>query len=429
MILEVDEVGYARAAAAFHAGNRAAAAVLADLATGLAGTGRMAGDDAGGSTFAAAYDGAAGEAVAGLADVAAAFATLGGLTEQSDAEHRRSEARAIIPGAVVDPGCVEPPAAAYLRPQPFRPPSSLGGDPPALTPEENWVLDHVEGFVWPDADVDRLRGAARRWRATAAALDGLADCCGVAGDALLTQRSPEIPLAVAAADELRTIIRGLATDCGDLAQQGEAYAGEVGAGHARIRALLREVLALVVEGVVIAVALSAVTAGIGAAGGTTAIALRVAATAPRFHALLLALRAATSGIAASLRATHAAVAARRARLERFLRLPPRTERGGIGPVLRSVRVRDAAGVRRVVDQLARGSNKPHRVVGSQKELEDLFRTLARHGEEVPRATYAGTTVRLPDGTIVAMRNHSRSGGWTIEIEGLLAKPVKVHIHG
>jgi hypothetical protein len=151
---------------------------------------------------------------------------------------------------------------------------------------------------------------------------------------LLTQRSPEIPVAVAAADLLRALVRGLACDCAGLAGQCEAYADAVEVKHAQVRALLREVLALVVEGVVIAAALAAVTAGVAAAGGTAAIAARVATTAPRFHALLLALRATTAGLTTSLRSAHAALATRRAQLDRFLRLPPRTERGAIGPLLR-----------------------------------------------------------------------------------------------
>ena len=333
MILEVDEVGYADAAAALRAGNRAGAEVLDDLLAGLAGTGRMAGDDASAYDFAAAYDEAAGEAVAGLADVTTAFATLGRLTERSDAEHRRSEARAIMPGAIVDAGCVDVPAGAYLAPLPVRPPTALGGDPPTLTPEENWILDHVEGFVWPDGDVERLRRAGAHWRSTAGRLDGLAASCDVAADALLTQRSPEIPLAVAAAEDLRSSIGDLASHCHALGQQCDAYADGVEATHAAVRALLQEILRFVVEGLVVAAVLGAVTAGVGAAGGTAAIVARIALQAPRFAALLRTLQSLTASVAASLQTTRAALSATRARLTRFLRVPVRGQRGAFVPLV------------------------------------------------------------------------------------------------
>ncbi len=37
-------------------------------------------------------------------------------------------------------------------------PSSLGGDLSGLPSWAAWILDQVEGFVWPDADSERLRG-------------------------------------------------------------------------------------------------------------------------------------------------------------------------------------------------------------------------------------------------------------------------------
>ena len=69
------------------------------------------------------------------------------------------------------------------------------------------TLDHIQGFVWPNADTDRLRSAAQAWRTAAEGVDGLAAQCGDAVAALDTQRSPEVPVAVAATEELRATAR------------------------------------------------------------------------------------------------------------------------------------------------------------------------------------------------------------------------------
>jgi hypothetical protein len=88
-----------------------------------------------------------------------------------------------------------------------------------------------------------------------------------------------------------------------------------------------EVLRLVVEGVVIGAVVGALTAGAGAAVGIGAVVARVAAQSPRFAVVLGALRATTSAVAASVRSTRAAVLTQRARLDRFLGVPTRTEAG------------------------------------------------------------------------------------------------------
>ena len=188
------------------------------------------------------------------------------------------------------------------------------------------MLDRVEGFVWPDADVERLREAGRAWRGAAAGLDDLAADCAIACAAFETQRSPEIPLAIAATTDLRDTLTGLAVSCTEFGAHCGAHADAVEQKRAEILALVHEILAIVVEGIVIGVALGAVTAGIGAAGGATAIAARVAGFS-RFAAILTSLRTLTVSTAASVRVTHDAIRARRLRLEPFLGVPVRSEAG------------------------------------------------------------------------------------------------------
>ncbi len=366
MILEIESLGYADAAGALLTGNRAAAGQHDALVARLDGLGGMAGDDATAADFAAAYDAAAGDALAGLADVAAAFATLARLTNGSLANHRHAEAAATLtPGAVVHDAALDLPPTSYLTVLRATPPSSLGGDAPLLTPQQAWVLDHVEGFVWPDADVERLREAGRAWRGAAAGLDDLAADCAIACAAFETQRSPEIPLAIAATTDLRDTLTGLAVSCAGLGAHCDAHADAVEQKRAEILALVHEILAIVVEGIVIGVALGAVTAGIGAAGGATAIAARVAGFSPRFAAILASLRTLTVSTAASVRLTHDAIRARRLRLERFLGVPARSEAGHLTLGHRSL----AAGLARQ----ARALREPHAESSCREDRERVAR--------------------------------------------------------
>ena len=329
MIVAVATEGYVEAADAFRTGNHTTAEVHARLVSGLSTTGAMAGDDATAADFAAAYDQAAAGILAAIADVVTAYTTLRRVTTDSADNHQRAEERSILPGGVVQIDCAAAPSGTDRSVLPATPPPSLGGDAPILTPQERWILDHIEGFVWPDADVDRLRGAARTWRTAAAGLDDAASYCGLAVAALDSQRSPEIPLARVATADLRTTIGALAASCDALAADCDAYADAVESRRGEIRALLHEILRFVIEGVVIGAALTAVTIGAGAAVALGSIAARVAAQSPRFAAVLAALRATTAAIAGSVRGTHATVQLHRARLERFLRVPARNERGAL----------------------------------------------------------------------------------------------------
>lgn len=425
MILTVEAGGYVDAADAFLTGNRGAAEEHAALLSRLAGLAGMAGDDATATEFAAAYDAAAGEVVAGVADLATAFANLGRLTEQSLANHQQAESRSIVPGGVVPADCTPLPPATYAAVLAGSPPSSLGGDSPALTPAEAWVLDQIEGFVWPDADVDRLREAAAVWRDTAGRLDSLADCAGVAERALTSQRSPEVPIAVAAATDLERIARDLAASCHRVGGHCATYADAVEAKRAEIRALVQEILQFVVEGVVIGAAIGAITAGAGASAGMASVAARVAALSPRFAAVLTALRALASATAASVRSTHEAVRLSRLRLERFLRVPVRNEAGHL--TLGSARWRHG--------WLARhehsGGHTLKQHVG--KREEELMERV-RHDDGISMASSFRTQQQAEEVLETVLRHHSaeiddwvRSGRGPLRIDEMLNSPTGITV--
>lgn len=428
MIVAVEPAGYLDAATSLRDANRATADLHGRLVSDLAATAGMAGDDASATEFAAAYDDAAAEALAGIADLAAACATLGRLTERSGANHADAERRSILPGRVIPQPCAPMPESGYIGVLPATPPTSLGGDPPFLTPHEAWILDHIEAFVWPDADIERLRTAADAWRAAAGSLDQLTAHVDRATAAWDAQRSPEAGLAVAALSDVRGSMGGLAEACAALGGHCDSYAGTVEQKRAEVLALIREILVMVVEGMVIGAVIGALTAGAGAGVTAAAVVARVFAQSPRFAAILAALRSATAGITASVRATQTLLRTRRARLERFLRVPTRTAQRAMGPIIAGRRIPDAAGLRRTLVANTRpGHNKPHRVVGSQDTLEGLFRTLTRGADEITVRDYAGLAFRLPDGTLIAMRSESASGGATIDIQRVGSRLMKVHI--
>ena len=331
MLLSIDGGSYATAATAFADANQVAALLHDSLTGKLGACAAMAGDDSTAADFATAYDTAAIEGVRALGDLVDAFATLGRLTEQSLANHRHANAASVlsdtlVPGATVYEGTTLP-ETGYVTVLPATPPSSLGGDPPGLSFEENWILDRVEGFVWPNADTARLRDAAHLWRTTAEGLDQLAAYCDTAARGFGSQRSPEIPVALEATTALRATIDDLATQYAALATSCESYAAEVDTAHERTRALLREVLTMVVEGILVSVAIGLISAGAGAVIGAGSVVARVAAQSPRFVAILTTLRAAAATSAHSIHATRTNLHAIRARLDRYLGLPARNEAG------------------------------------------------------------------------------------------------------
>lgn len=327
-MLAIDGGGFDTASEAFVGGNQTAAEQYAVLTRALAGYGAMAGTDSSSSEFAASYDAAAGEAVRALADLVAAYASLGRITDAALTNHRVANARSVIGGAQVYEGGPMR-SAGCVTVLPATPPTALGGDLPALPSKVGWILDHVQGAVYPDADTDQLRAAAGTWRGAAAALDQLVVCCDYAVRGLWDERSPEVPLAVAATHDLRATVRGVAEQYAALAAACDSYADHVEETRAQVLHLAEWLLEQVVEGVVISAAIGLITGGAGAAAGMSAVIARVAAESPRFAALIDSLRALAAGVSDTVRGTRDLLAASRVRLVKFTaaRLALRDERG------------------------------------------------------------------------------------------------------
>ena len=387
MRIAVECSGFTRAADACLTANHVAALLTRSLGSRLAATAGMAGDDATSTDFATAYDAGAAEASAALADLTHAFTGAGRLLAATGDNHERAEsAAAQVPydgSAALDDG-------AFVVVQPPSPPSSLGAQEPSLGAIDRWILDHVEGFAWPGADVAALADAASTWRHAASTTSRLADHVDAAISLLEAQRSPEVPLAVDAMTELATLIGDTAWQLSTLATACEEYAAAVEAARERTRALLTEVAHMIVEGAAISVIITGLTGGLAGGAAAAAAAARVRSAAPRFYALLVSLRAGVATAAARLERARDDLSDVRAKLDKFVRVQARDEAGTI---------KHPGGW--LPGRLARAS----RYLGDPKRFDphtlrglsaDDIRRLLSTWEEVPAAAGNGTKFLDPD---------------------------------
>lgn len=311
----VDSVTLTDTALCFERGNQDAARFHEALCGRLAHFGAMAGDASVAEEFASAYDDAARSCLGAVADLVDAFSTCGRLTTASLANHGRAEARSVISGRVVYDGSAPP--SGYVAVLPRTPPSSLGGDLSGLPDWASWILDQVEGFVWPDADVDRLREAAACWRAAAHQVADLSSYCDTAIRGFLTQRSTEVPIAVEVTETLAGHCHSVSDQCEVLARACSDYADHVEEQRAAILDLVQDLLrdAVIIQS--IGIVLGAVTAGTTAAAAMALNAAKIAAAAPRFMRIIAALRTLASTCAAPMRLAFSALRDVRAELAVF----------------------------------------------------------------------------------------------------------------
>ncbi len=313
----VDGVGYTEASTLLHDANQWAARYHGELRAGLAETGAMAGDSSFADGFATSYDKAARAATQAFDDLVTSCANLGRYAFASLENHTRAELASTFGGTVVtdQPSML---GRDWCDVAPIQVPSALGGDPSSLPGWANAILDHVEGFVWPDADLDRLAAAGTTWRTAAGHLELVASHADRAVPWLWEERSPEIPLAADAITDLASATRDLAAECTALGASCDDYARAVREQRDAIldlvHDLLRDAVLIQVGGAV----LTGVTAGFSNAGAAGLNVLKIGAEAPRFLRMLNALRLYAAGAALRLESTATAVTSARLRLARFV---------------------------------------------------------------------------------------------------------------
>ena len=295
----VDSVPLVDASSSFEHGNQSAALVHQTLLRRLSGCGAMAGDASIAEEFAAAYDDAAASCLAAVGDLVDAFSACGRITAATLSNHGQAENRSLISGRTVFTGT--PCVAGYVSVLSCSLPSSLGGDLSGLPSWASWILDQVEGFVWPDADTDRLRAAASAWRDASHQVTDLSAYCSSAIRSFSLLRSPEVPVAVEVTSGLADRCRAVGDQCAVLARACEAYADHVDEQRAAILDLVQDLLrdAVIIQSV--GIVLGVVTAGATAAGAAAVNAARIAAAAPRLLQIISTLRTLASTCAAPLR--------------------------------------------------------------------------------------------------------------------------------
>ena len=223
--------------------------------------------------------------------------------------------RSVISGRTVFTGA--PCVAGYVAVLPCSLPTSLGGDAGGIPAWAAWLLDQVEGFVWPGRrHVPPARGCfglARRLLPGGRPVGVLLD-----GDPLLRSlRSPELPIATEVTESLAARRRAVADQCAVVARACETVADHVESQREEILDLVHDLLrdAVIIEG--IGIVLGAFTVGTSAAGASALNAARIAAAAPRFLRILEALRSLAATCAAPLRLAAGALRDLRASLAVF----------------------------------------------------------------------------------------------------------------
>lgn len=313
MRIDVDAGGYHSAAGALVGSNRTVAYSYSVLTSRLGGFGGMGGDDRSSEDFVAAYDDAAVEVCAGIADLTTALGNLGILSAASGENHRAANAGSAYrqPARASSPVDREQPTKVSA----YRPPSSLGGDPYGMPEFWDLIVDHLQGWTWPSADVSRLRQASSAWRSMAGALDRAPAQIREARAHLDTQRSPEIGIARAALFEVSQAADDLADECRSIADSCEEYATKVETTRETVKDLLRDLAIEIGATAVIGGIASAATFGGAALVGGGFAAGRASSCAAKIITTIQSLKAISS--VSVMSRTLATTRAVRSRLRRF----------------------------------------------------------------------------------------------------------------
>ena len=153
----------------------------------------------------------------------------------------------------------------------------------------NIILDYLEGYACRRGHRPPRRGRGA-WDAAASSLDGLSVYCEVAATQLGNQRSPEIPQARKAVNEVKQAAADIAGACRELATACRDYANQVEETKSTVKGLMKDLAIEVGATAVVAGIGSFFTAGLAAGGGAALIAARAANYARRVITALAAIR-------------------------------------------------------------------------------------------------------------------------------------------
>jgi hypothetical protein len=259
MRLDVDTGAYASATDVLADANHGVTEGVARLAAALDRCGGMSGTDSGGREWAESYDRVASDLVRAGADLGGSMGAMANLLDAGQANHAGADfSSCLAPGVVGgEPGKT---SRVTERLSPAAVPSAfggVGGEPEAW----RWLAAHLEGLLWPDADAGRMQAAGAAWTSVAGQLDGWSSSAAGASYLMAGQRSPEVPVAVAAARELGRHGADLAVACRNVGEACTSYAEQVDEHRAEVLGICRELMTWTAVDQVTGVVLSFVTSG------------------------------------------------------------------------------------------------------------------------------------------------------------------------
>ena len=292
MRLDVDGGCYTAAASALLDANHAAARHHGRLVAGLARGRGIGGNNGWAGDWCAAYDESSAALVSTFADLVAALGGVHRLTWASAANHERADLGSVLVfdrPAVYGGSGAEPVPTTLPVEVDVLPLGSIAGGSTSGPWWWSQVADKLEGFVWPDADTGDLRSLAVHWRDAALAVERLPAFVAHASTLLGRQVSPEIPMAVAALDQLTASIATVAGSCRDLADACDRHAEEVDHHREEVLQVGAEILVESVAIQTLAHGLAVFTAGGSEVVGQAAQTLRIANAATKIRSSLATL--------------------------------------------------------------------------------------------------------------------------------------------
>jgi len=288
--IDVDSGGYTTACDEFYNANHGIIDATGPLWDALGSGGSMAGRDSGGQEWATQYDAAAKPLLQAGADVGEAMGQMGNLLNASLKNHRGADYGAMLAGPPSMPqedGDSDPNHWTETTSIPA-PPSAKGGtgDMPGWL---HWVIDHLEGLIWPDADTGRMRTVGNAWITAGDTFRLYTPNIDAASSLIGAQTSPEVPDAVAACSELKGHLGDIADAYQQIGKACNDYAQHVDDHHKMIEDELESFIKWTIGIEVGGAILGAVTLGLGEGAAQAAEAAEVANAASKVVKILRAL--------------------------------------------------------------------------------------------------------------------------------------------
>lgn len=290
MLIDVDGGSYVSACSQLYDCNHGIIDAVTTLNSTLGGGGSMAGSDTGGDEWATQYDQVATKLVQAGCDLGEAMGKTANLLNASLRNHEGADYGARISGpptGTADDGDPDPNHWTETL-SPAQLPSAKGGtgDQPSWL---HWIIGHLEGLLWPDADTAKMRTMGQAWITASTSVGAYAYAVDAAKAEIGTQQSPEIPNATAALAELKQHTTDLANAYKVIGQACNDYAKHVDDHHAMVEDELKSFIEWTAGIEIVGGIVALFTFGGGEAAAQAAEAAEVANAASKVVRILRAL--------------------------------------------------------------------------------------------------------------------------------------------